>query len=162
MIYLITGAVNQGKSTYLYGVYNRLQTGDGFYNRRIYQGNCFAGQEIVRLTTGESRLFSYTNQFIPNDKSILEDEECRFDVFSFSRQGLDFGRNILRNALDNHFEPVFIDEIGPLELAEKGFYEIFRDMAGSPIEIYAVVRKNCLKEVIAKFLITGYREIEVK
>jgi nucleoside-triphosphatase THEP1 len=169
MIHLITGAVNQGKTTYLLGIYRALQSGDGFYNRKIYHGNSFAGQKIVHLATGENRLFSLREGFIPEQVRFTSgrerftpedwDEECRYDTFRFSRDGLNFGREIVRNALTHHREPIFIDEIGPLELAGQGFCEIFSVLVTTSMEVYVAVRKNCLLEVIHKFSIMKFQII---
>lgn len=171
MIHLITGAVNQGKSTRLLSIYRSLQRGDGFYNHKIYHQGNFVGQEIVHLVTGESRLLSFRNGFIPHGKSFIPDgsclfpddwdEECRYDAFRFSREGLNFGREIIRNALERQLEPIFIDEIGPLELAGKGFYEILKTFIAASTDIYLVVRINCLPEVIDKFSITRYQVISL-
>lgn len=171
MIHLITGAVNQGKSTRLLNIYHSLQRGDGFYNRKIYHQGNFVGQEIVHLATGESKLFSFRNGFIPDRKSPFSDgnglfpddcdEECRYDVFRFSREGLNFGRGIIRNALEHQLEPIFIDEVGPLELTGKGFYEILKTSIAASTNIYLVVRINCLPEVIDKFSIIRYQVISL-
>lgn len=157
MIYLITGAVNQGKSTRLLSIYRSLKIGEGFYNRKIYRGDTIVGQEIVDLATGESKLFSYREGYIPRNW----DEECRYQSFSFSRAGLDFGREIIRNALDSAIGPIFLDEIGPLELEGKGFCKIFMRLLAAPVEMYIVVRIDCLKDVVKKFLVKNYREINI-
>lgn len=158
MIYFITGAVNQGKSFNLINIYRSLGKGDGFYNRKLYRGDCFVGQEIVHLATGESRLFSLKIEFLPTGWY----EECCYETFSFSREGLNFGRRIIENALENKINPVFIDEIGPLELEGKGFNEIFMKLLTVSVEIYIVVRKSCLMNVIKKYLITEYTVINTK
>ncbi|WP_190285246.1 hypothetical protein [Clostridium sp. JN-1] len=54
MINIITGSVNSGKSTKLVNIYKSLGKGDGFFNRKIYNGNCYIEQEIVRMSNGES------------------------------------------------------------------------------------------------------------
>lgn len=147
MVHLITGAVNRGKSTKLRLIYHNLQKGDGFYNRRIFREDSLMGQEIIRLATGESRLFSLRNEFIPESWV----QECRYGAFSFSKAGLEFGRKIIARSILNHLEPLFLDEIGPLELEGKGFCESFSNALVAKIEIYAVVRDSCLEAVIQKF-----------
>ena len=157
MIFLITGAVNQGKSTYLLNLYQRLSQGDGFYNRKIYDQNRFIGQEIIHLATGEARLLSIIDGF----QSPKWCEECHYGRFSFSKEGLDFGRNIIHNALSRQIQPIFIDEIGPLEICGKGFSKILTILLSSSIELYLVVREKCLDSVLNKFEITDYNIIPV-
>lgn len=148
MIHWITGDINQGKSTRLLAIYRDLQQGDGFYNRKIYRNDSVVGQEIVHLSTGESRLFSVRDGFAPPGWR----EECRYDVYSFSVEGLEFGREILAQACRNHVSPLFIDEIGPLELAGQGFRDIFVGLLRKEVEMYVVVRKSCLDRVIAELV----------
>lgn len=150
MIYLITGEINQGKSTRLQEIYQEQLQGDGFFNRRVYQGDCLLGQEIVHLASGESRLLSCVKDLIPEEWH----EECSYGRFSFSREGLDFGRKIIKNALSNQIQPLFIDEIGPLELEGKGFNEVFSQAITAKVDMYVVVRQRCLTSVIRQFKIT--------
>lgn len=157
MIHFITGAVNIGKSTYLLGIYRSLDKGDGFYNRKIYRVNSIVGQEIVHLATEESRLFSYRDGFIPQSWP----EECHYSNFSFSRDGLEFGRGIIKKAIFFHLEPLFIDEIGPLELQGQGFHDLFSSLIDTPIETYVVVRQNSLDNVIRKFGIRKFAVINL-
>lgn len=157
MIFLITGAVNQGKSTYIFNLYQKLSQGDGFYNHKIYEQNRLVGQEIVHFATGETRLLSAVDGFLPQKWC----EECRYGRFSFSKEGLDFGRNIIRNALSNHIQPIFVDEIGPLEINGNGFSKIVTLLLSASVETYLVVREKCLESVINKFEITEYELIKV-
>ncbi|NLW48425.1 MAG: hypothetical protein GXY86_13975, partial [Firmicutes bacterium] len=129
MIYLITGTVNQGKSARLLGIYQSLKIGNGIYNHKIYRGDTIVGQELIHLVTGESRLFSYREEYIHRDW----DEECRYRSFSFSRAGLDFGREIIEKALDSAGGPIFLDEIGPLELEGEWFCEIFKRLLAAQV-----------------------------
>ena len=156
MVHLITGAVHQGKSTYLLHLYRSLQLGDGFYNRPVFREGRLAGQEIVHLATGASRPFSFRDGFIPQDW----DEECRYHVYSFSGAGLKFGREIITRACQNRIEPLFVDEIGPLELAGKGFYGLVTDLLPKRIDLYLVVRLGCLDEIVTHFGITEYIVID--
>lgn len=157
MVYFITGAVNIGKSSHLLRLYRSLKKGDGFYNRKIYSGNTLAGQEIVHLATDESKPFSYREGFIPENWL----EESRYGAFSFSRSGLAFGREIINKALDLQIEPLFIDEIGPLELQGQGFRDVFENLSNTSTEIYAVVRRQSLDDVIREFGIKKFIVIEV-
>lgn len=146
-INIVTGGVNTGKTTRLLTIYNKIGRGDGFINKKIYEAGQYKGQKIVRLSTGESEIFSLKKPFLP----VQWDEEYSNITYSFSRRGFDLANRIVEDIIKNNTEPVFIDEIGPLELQEKGFYQLFRDILVLNKEIYVSVRDTCLEGVIDKF-----------
>jgi Predicted nucleotide kinase len=152
MVYFITGEIQSGKSTYLLSLYYKYQIGDGFYNRRIYRDSIDIGQEMIRLSTGASCHFSAQINYKPKDW----DEIYSFSNYSFSKDGIDFVEKILVEELQNT-EPFYIDEIGPLELMDKGLSQAFNKLLQTSKDIYAVVRNRCLCEVIQKFKIKEYR-----
>ncbi|HBL37424.1 MAG TPA: hypothetical protein DDZ55_11520 [Firmicutes bacterium] len=155
MIYFITGQVNQGKSSKLRSIYQEQRTGDGFYNRKLIRNGVFVGQELVRLTSGESRIFSYRTGFIPEDWEA----GAAYRDFSFSEAGLAFGCQIIWATLAERIEPIYLDELGPLELAGNGFAHVFRETLCAGIEAYVVVRSSCLQSVIDTFAVTEYQII---
>jgi nucleoside-triphosphatase THEP1 len=151
MIYIITGAVKSGKSTKLLQLFHQNKTGDGFYNRKIFSDSIYIGQEMVHLTTGSTCPFSYRLEHVP----ILWDEVFTYQDYSFSRAGLLFCRDVVNNSINNS-EPFYIDEIGPLELQEKGLYQDFQKLIQTKKDIYVVIRNRCLSDVLAKFKIDRY------
>lgn len=146
MINIITGRVNSGKTTRLIEVYNSTGNGDGFFNRKLYEDGKYIGQEIVRLSDGESRVWSLKGR-TPDDWL----PEFTYGDYSFSGEGLQFAHMIIDSINKFSLEPVFIDEIGPLELQNKGFHDLFNLCLQSGREVYAVVRESCLKAVLEKY-----------
>jgi len=82
-----------------------------------------------------------------------------YETYSFSKEGLEFAENIINSLLSSGIEPIYIDEIGPLELHEKGFHELFKSCLSSRKELYVVIRKSCIKDVIEKYNIESYKII---
>lgn len=157
MVYIIVGKINEGKTTKLLSLYKEREKGDGFIIKKIYIGDIYVGQEIMRLSTGESMAFSYKEGFVP----VHWWESEKFSTYSFSVEGLKFAENIVLGIEENNIEPVFIDEIGPLELQQKGFYKLLIRLLQKDKEIYITVRENCVKEVIEKFNIKIYKIINI-
>lgn len=155
MVYLITGEVNHGKTTKLLSIYREKKQGEGFFNRKVYIENKYIGQDIVRISTGEYKRFSLKDSFIPLDW----DEQYRYYDYSFSRSGMEFAESIVEHIIESGIEPAFIDEIGPLELENKGLYEAFKLLTESGKELYVVVRESCLQDVIKKFNINAFKVI---
>lgn len=151
MVYIITGDVNTGKSTYLLSLFQKNNMGDGFYNRKLYSGSTYIGQEMVHLSTGNTSPFSYRSDHIPEQW----DELFTYLDYSFSSSGLHFCKAIIRNIMESPL-PAYIDEIGPVELQEQGLYHDFLELLQTKKDIYVVIRHRCLSEVLLKFKIDQY------
>jgi nucleoside-triphosphatase THEP1 len=111
----------------------------------------------MRLSTGESEVFSMKEGFIP----YSWEEEYRYDIYRFSKKGMDFARRITDDIINQDIDPVFIDEIGPLELQKKGLYDIFSQILRKRTRVYVSVRNSCLAHTIKFFNIHNYKIIEV-
>lgn len=158
MVYIITGNFNQGKTTKLLSLFNEEKRGDGFYNRKVFKDDIYIGQEIVSFSTGESEALCLKEWVLPENW----DEDCRYDVYSFSKKGLKLAEEIAQRILKNGVKPIYIDEIGPLELQGKGFCHIFKTLLKTKKEMFVVVRESCLESVINEFNIEAYKIIKVQ
>lgn len=154
MINIITGDINSGKTSKLIDIFHALGNGDGFYNRKVYSSGHFIGQEIVRLSSGERKLWSCRKYTAENWQEVY----C-YDVYSFSKEGLNFAEDIIASILRSGTEPIFIDEIGPLELQEKGFHNLFNTCLECGRELYIVIRESCVEAVVNKYNIQDYKII---
>lgn len=157
MVHIVTGSINSGKTTKLLSLYKELKTGDGFILPKVYIEGNYSGQQIVRLSTGASRPFSFKDGYIP----ICWNERYRYDVYSFSEEGFDFASAIAQDIVSNNISPVFIDEIGPLELQEKGFFKILSQLLLESNTVYISVRQTHVENVVEKFTIVNYDLIKV-
>ncbi len=151
-VHIVTGEINSGKTARLLSIYRKLGVGDGFINAKIYREQHFIGQQIIRLSTGESEIFSTISEFTSPDW----DEVYKYGSFSFSGKGQAFALNTMTDIITQGINPVFIDEIGPLELQKKGSYDIFRMLLCAKKEIYAVIRKGCIGSIVKEYGITGF------
>lgn len=154
---IITGKIDSGKTTKLIEIYKDIDRGDGFaIQKNIVQG-VYIGQKIKRLSKNESMEFSYKKNSLPFDW----DEQYSFNQYSFSEKGLMFARKIIDELLVKKIHPIFVDEIGPLELNGMGFADILVDLLKEEYELYLVIRDTCLNQVIKQFSINEYNLIEV-
>lgn len=156
MINIITGRVNSGKTTELIKIFNRLGRGDGFYNRKLYSYGHYVGQEIVILSSRKSKLWACRGPEPENFQQAF----C-YETYSFSKEGAEYAENTINSILKSGIEPVYIDEIGPLELQEKGFHKLFKCCLEANKEVYVVIRESCVEAVIKKYNIINYRIINV-
>ena len=150
MVYIITGEINEGKTQKMVSLYNQLNRGDGFVSKKIFNlDKDFAGYEIVRLSTGERLPLAYKRGFVPADW----DEIFRCGPFRFSEAAFAFAENIIDDIIHRRIEPVFIDEIGPLELQGQGFSAILTKTLNAQKDVYIAVRNRCVEDVKKKFKI---------
>lgn len=161
MIYIIAGEINQGKTQRMISLYQQQQTkqGDGFVSKKIFPDHAdFTGYEIVRLSNNEKMPLAYRSQYLPPGF----DEIDRCGPFHFSKAAVTFAESIIDDIIARDIEPIFIDEIGPLELAGKGFAPLLEKILKTHKELYITVRNHCVEEVLKKFNIREYELIRIK
>jgi nucleoside-triphosphatase THEP1 len=158
MVYIVSAEINEGKTQKLLAIYNELKQGDGFVSRKIFlNGEDFIGYEIVRLSTNEKMPLAYKSRYVPSDW----DEVYRYGPFSFSKKAFAFAGRIIDDTTIYNIEPVFIDEIGPLELEGKGFAALLEKVLKTQKDVYITVRNHCARDVIKEFNIQNHKTIKV-
>lgn len=157
MIVIITGKIDSGKTSKLRSVYNDSKAGDGFIIKKVYEHKNHIGQDIVRLSTGDYKSFSLKKSLVPQ----CWDEVYSYGPYSFSIQGFLFANSIITDAIRKNYGPLYIDEIGPLELQGKGFSDILILALSSKKNLYITVRDTCLQAVIRKFDIHQFEVINI-
>jgi nucleoside-triphosphatase THEP1 len=138
-ISIITGEINSGKTSFLEKqVFNRKDVG-GILTPKINGKRFFkiiATQEIFEMET------------------IALDSQClQIGNYFFSKDGFEKANKILIDSV--HYLNLVIDEIGPLEINEKGFYNtlLFLLQSNFKHHLILVVRKKLIDTVLQKFSI---------
>lgn len=147
MVYIVAGGIDEGKTERMDALYHEKKQGDGFLSKKIFVDKDFVGYEIVRLSSGEKMPLAYKSDHVPGDW----DEMYRVGPFSFSKKAFAFARQIIDEITEKGIEPVFIDEIGPLELRGEGFCAILNEVLNRGKDVYISVRSHCVEDVIEKF-----------
>jgi len=153
MIYIITGGIDEGKTREIEAFYRLKKKGDGWISRKVFINEEFAGYEIQRLSTNEKKPLAYKKEYVPPGW----DETYSIGPFCFSRRAFEFAGKIIDEIIEKNINPVFIDEIGPLELQGKGFCPMLEKILKTPKDVYIVVRSHCVDDVIKKFNIQDYK-----
>lgn len=158
MVTIITGDKNVGKTTFLLHWQAIEGRGTGFCSRKTWGDGIFTGYEL---------LFLPDRQPLPFIRPFAggETADCSKIVrhrFSFERSVFSaaFQRIEAASVVDNS-QPVWIDEIGRLELSGQGFDSLFRYTLTHFSDIRVVFRKRCLKELIAHYELNDYRVIDL-
>lgn len=185
MITILTGDKNAGKTSYLEAWYDREKRGVGFCCRKVWHGETCEGYDLVLFPDGGSRPFirlkeepffaaeawgegSEKSSFRPAQRSFPANrfavgeekpESGSSSRFHFDPAGFLLAEQWIRNHPWSRTAPVWIDEIGRLELEGKGFDALFRRVLAERREIRVVFRKQVLKDLIARYGLRGYRLI---
>ncbi len=142
---LIVGEKGRGKSSFLENMAKNL----------IEQGIDICGFVAQGIVKNNSRTGFYIKNINSEEKMLLASTEKIGDLkigkFFFDKKAFDFGYRIIKADLDNS-KIIFIDEIGPLELKDKGWSDLAEGLLNdsSKIQIWTV-RKNLIKKTIHKF-----------
>jgi len=155
MIYIITGGIDEGKTREIEAIYRQMSKGDGWVSRKVFLHEEFVGYEILRLSTNEKLPLAYKKEFVPPGW----DEIYTIGPFCFSKRAFEFAGKIIDEIIDKNINPVFIDEIGPLELQGKGFCPMLEKILKTQKDVYIVVRSHCVNDVIKKFSIKNYETL---
>ncbi|MBN2601895.1 MAG: hypothetical protein JXR87_07875 [Candidatus Marinimicrobia bacterium] len=148
MIFLVTGDVNEGKTSYMQSLYRELGEGDGFICPKVMNRNILVRYDIEQLSSGKAMPFAAPLENVRNDW----DEQCRFGNYSFSKQAIQYAERVIDKIIEDKTEPFFIDEIGPLEIENRnGFHSITKKIIESGLEGFIVVRKSMIDKFIQKF-----------
>jgi len=117
-IYIITGSVGEGKTTYVKKMIDILKKNNihvgGILSERIITDSRTTGYDLVNIETGEKEAF------------LREDDECGSETigkFTICPKGLSIGINILDSLAFKKNTVIIIDEVGLLELRNRGWYD---------------------------------------
>jgi nucleoside-triphosphatase THEP1 len=157
MVFIITGGIDEGKTREIGAIYRQIKKGDGWVSGKIFLNEEFIGYEIQRLSTNEKLPLAYKKEYVPSGW----DEICARGPFCFSKRAFEFAGKIIDEIIEKNINPVFIDEIGPLELQGKGFYPLLEKILKTPKDVYIVVRSHCIEDVIKRFNIRGYKILTI-
>lgn len=157
MIYIVTGEINQGKTSLAYSLYESNRIGDGFLAPKLFVKGQFAGYQIQHLSSSEIRPMAFINSFRPDDIKI----RFQFQDFLFTEQGFDLASKIIDQVIKNKISPVFIDEIGPIELfKKKGLHNLFKRVLQKNCDVIVVVRNFLVERLLDVYNIRNYELIK--
>lgn len=146
-IFIVTGPVHSGKSTFLANVVTLLQKQslaiNGFVTHVQVDVDGLKRYVVEDLITGQKQLLC---------ADIPQTGPVRTGRFSFYEQGLSLGETIINRQVNSYFDLLVVDEIGPLELKDQGWApsldRIFRER---PVNQLWVVRERLLSQVMRRW-----------
>jgi nucleoside-triphosphatase THEP1 len=147
LIFIVSGGVGDGKTTYVKNLLallkkNNISAG-GIISERVMTETQTTGYDIVDIDTNDSEIL-----LRQNDESTKE----RIGRFAIYDAGFRKGTTILSSTSILDKTIVVIDEIGKLELQDKGWSASLQQLIKkSENNILITVRDNLVEEVVKKF-----------
>ena len=155
MVTIITGPLNSGKTTRMAEEYRNIAQGDGFVSLKRMNGTVVEGFDLMRLSTGEERAF--IRRIGSEPKNWVEN--CKLGPYTFSNDAVGWAAMQISRFISNGSFPIYLDEVGIMELAGNCFYTVVKEIVKSGGDAYISVRDESLEAVIERFEISGARII---
>ncbi len=130
----------------------------GFCCPKQWEDGRHTGYDIQDIATGETAPFAVRTA----EKPATWHEADTIGEWSFCEKGFRFAETVIREAWERNRHPIFLDEIGPLELQDRGFAPLLRKLLVGPTPLYIVVRDTLVDDVIRHFELNNPIQIHVK
>ena len=152
-VYLVSGALGGGKSTFAQIVANTMIANEcrvgGFLSVRLMEAEVTVGYDLQDLATNERVKFLCL---------VTEEVTDKIGRFEICREGIEKGNEILCQTLILKPNLVVIDEVGSLELRGDGWFQSIQNLLeASAILLLITVRDGLELEVIDKLQLKDYR-----
>lgn len=154
-IILFTGAIQSGKTTFLHTFYENNAKIGGFLTPDKDGKRCF-----IDLNSKITYPFEVSSDDADSD-SIM-----KIGRFHFLNSTFEYGKKILYATKIDQSKLVIIDEVGPLELEDKGFGPAVLEcinmakMSNYSKKVLLVVRTNLIEKVKSKYKIREHTLLE--
>jgi nucleoside-triphosphatase THEP1 len=156
-IYIISGKKGEGKTSFIkefieYFKENKLSFGGIISEKQVQDEDCVA-YEIVDVESGHKAQFLVKGD-IEGCEKIMK--------FSILSEGLEFGNAIIKAAIENK-DIIIIDEVGLLELQNRGWYQSIENIIKSQNKIFIITARDIfVDELVEKFNWSNSRIINIK
>ncbi|MDD2635176.1 MAG: nucleoside-triphosphatase [Bacteroidales bacterium] len=155
-IIIITGEKNQGKTTFIKKTINVLKKhkvnyGGVFSEKQLVNNNCI-GYDIVDIKSKIKTPFLQQGDMLNSEKNMK---------WTIVKQGLEFGVQSLKKSVENN-DVIIIDEIGLLELQNKGWSDILNETKNQHGKTYILsVRRMFVEDLLNKYNWIDYNIIDI-
>jgi nucleoside-triphosphatase THEP1 len=144
---IINGYKNQGKTTqvkrFIDFFHKKKKSFAGFYSEKVIKDNNIVGYDIVTIPDKEKFKFL---------RMIGSEKQQRIGPFYIDDFALAEGVIQIKKAIINQVDYLIIDEVGKLELTNKGWYAALeRALSQFKGEIILAVRTEFVEKVIQKW-----------
>lgn len=142
MIILVTGPKNSGKSTYLLNWFENDPKGYGVLSMKRFKNNIHCGYDLIFLPSGKK--LNLCNRYSVNDQ--IKDNDLIQGNYIFNQYAFDQAYSYITENITMSSLPIWLDEVGLLEIKGKGFMPTIRKIQHLNIEMRIGVRLSCVYE----------------
>ncbi|MDD6211014.1 MAG: nucleoside-triphosphatase [Bacteroidales bacterium] len=148
MITIVTGPENSGKSSFLENWFDQSEQGVGAISVKRYKRGVFSGYNLMQLPDKE--LIPLNCLVKENDQIGPESLICGHFIF-YPASFVWLEDRLQPYVRETSDCPVWLDEIGKLELQRKGFDSVLRKALRSNCELRFAVRENLLDDILDEY-----------
>jgi len=112
------------------------------------------GYNLQRLSTGEEIPFVIRDIYLDENSKII----YQLGPYLFYESAFIYLDKIIDEFIKNKISPVYLDEIGVLELNGQGFDQVINRLIEAGIDLCLVVRNDLLDQVCERY---GFKEVEI-
>ena len=150
-IFIVSGSVGEGKTTFIKNLINLFSGNNikigGIFSERVISDSLVTGYDVVNIETGEKEVF------------LRQNEDCgseKIGRFTICQKGLAMGNSVLHSQVSCKDTIVVIDEVGMLELRNKGWADSLDGLVRlSGNHLLIGVRDIYLESVIKRWNFAG-------
>lgn len=152
MVHFISGKMNDGKTTSLISTYRESGVGEGFALIKVMKDSKVHSYIARKLSSDEERLFIIRDSWLAEDF----DQVCKIGPYCFSKSTLRWIESTIKEAVREGVSPIYLDEVGVLELQGEGYSDLIKFLVKERIDLYLTIRDDLLKKVMTYFDIVDY------
>jgi nucleoside-triphosphatase THEP1 len=146
-VYIISGKISAGKTTFAKKLADELKRHNiavgGIISEKVMSDSQISGYNLIDIETNESEIL------LRRSDEVEKERIGRFGIFA---EGFVRGKAILTRVRLSENTIAIIDEVGVLELGDKGWSECLVELLEtSNKQLLIIVRENLLEEVIRKW-----------
>jgi nucleoside-triphosphatase THEP1 len=146
-VYIISGKISSGKTTFAKKLALELKSHNvpvgGIISEKVVSDSQVSGYDLIDIETNKSEIL------LRRSDEAVEDRIGRFGIFA---GGIDRGNAILTRVRLSDNTIVIIDEVGVLELGDKGWSGSLTEiLKTSNKQLLIIVRENLIEEVMRKW-----------
>ena len=91
----------------------------------------------------------------------IEKVACKVGPYLFLEKSLTYVENEILKMIKNNVSPIYLDEIGQLELYDQCFNKVFNQIVQSKADCFITVKEDLVDEVIRKYKLTNVNVITI-
>lgn len=158
MITIVTGSINCGKTTRMINLYQANQKGDGFVSIKIMKDGHVDHYRARKLSSGEERVLMIHEK----SDSFHTPSMIQIGPYHVIDSTIEWIEDEMNHMINQKISPLYLDEIGHLELKKQGFHHILLNMLHAPVDLVLVIRDQWMKDVVQTYNMNDVDLIDVK